>query len=115
MAVWPVDLPDYVLRDGYQEEKMEGSIRTSMDQGPAKVRKRFTAIVQNINATIFLTEAQTEILDDFYENELGFGSLSFDWVHPRTQASVTFRFVKAPAYLPDGAAWRASMQLEILP
>ena len=115
MTTWPGTLPDYVLRDGYDESAQDGNIRTPMEQGPAKVRRRFTAIVRNVNAVVSLTTAQTVILDSFYDTDLAFGSLPFTWVHPRTQATVSFRFVKRHTFKPDGSQWLAALQLEILP
>jgi hypothetical protein len=115
MPSWPSTLPDYVLQEGYSETTEPNTLRTEMSQGPAKVRRRFTAFTRNINCQIHLTAAQYEILDGFFHTDLKSGSLTFDWVHPITQASVTFRFKSPPNYSSFGSEFTAGLELEILP
>lgn len=117
MPAWPITLPQRVLADGYQEPLPEMTIRSEMDAGPAKVRRRFTAAVRTIRCQLALTAAQVTTLDTFYVTTLAGGSLSFDWVHPRTQATVAFRFAAPPQLQPEtgGSSWIASLELEILP
>ena len=115
-TVWPVTLPQYLSTDGYSESPPELSVRTQMDAGPAKVRRRFTAGVRPVSGSVLLTEAQIEILDAFYVTTLEGGSLTFDWLHPRTAASATFRFTAVPKYSTQGGdLWRADLALEIMP
>ncbi len=106
---WPASLPQRVAVDGYGEGPPDTTVRTRMDAGPAKVRRRFTAGVRPLSLQIDL--------DGFFGTTLLGGALAFDWVHPRTQAAVTLRFVRPPAYRPlaSDAAWQAVLQLEILP
>jgi hypothetical protein len=91
-------------------------LRTEMDQGPAKTRRRTTAGVRTLTMAYILSAAQTAVLDDFYLEDLSGGSLSFDYTHPRTAATVTTRFKKPPAYIPlNGGYFRAVLEMEILP
>lgn len=120
MPDWPATLPQVLPVAGYSETPPDTALRTQMDAGPAKVRRRFTAQVRPINATLILTAAQVQILDDFYVTTLEGGALPFDWIHPRDTASpptvVQFRFVRPPQYAalePD--IWQAPVELEILP
>ena len=114
---WPVGLPQLIAVDGYGETPPDTTLRTGMDAGPAKVRRRSTAGIRPLSVQLDLDAAQVETLDGFYVATLQGGALAFDWVHPRTQAIATLRFVRPPAYRPQGsdAAWRAVMQLEVLP
>jgi len=117
IPAWPAGLPQLVAVDGYGEAPPDTALRTGMDAGPAKVRRRSTAGIRPLSVQLDLDAAQVETLDDFYVETLRSGALSFDWAHPRTQEAVTLRFVRPPAYRPQGSdvAWRATLQLEILP
>ncbi len=114
---WPVGLPQLVAVDGYGETPPDTTLRTAMGAGPAKVRRRTTAGIRPLSVHLDLDAAQVETLDTFYLETLQGGALAFDWVHPRTQAVATLRFVRPPAYRPQGsdASWRAAVQLEVLP
>lgn len=115
-STWPSSLPDKALAAGYSESAPETVIRTPMDAGPAKVRRRCTGGVRRITVRQILTAAQVATLDIFFVEDLAGGSLAFDWVHPRTQAEVEMRFLSAPKYgEPKGNYWPVSFELEILP
>ncbi len=114
--VWPVSLPEYVLAAGYQEEEPETAVRTAMETGPAKARRRFTAAPRPIKCAVRLSLAQQATLSAFYQSTLVGGSLAFDWVHPVSRAAVTMRFVGKPKYAPRTAnRMDAQLDLEILP
>ena len=117
MPAWPASLPQLVAVEGYEESPPETALRTEMEAGPAKLRRRFTAGVRPLSVLLDLDAAQVETLDGFFVTDLAGGSLRFDWVHPRTQATVELRFLRPPVYRPLGsdAAWRAALHLEILP
>ena len=113
--IWPVTLPQ--LPDiGLQETAPDLVLRTEMDAGPAKVRRRFTAGVREFRTTVSpLTAAQVQTLDDFFVNDLT-GVLPFDWQIPRSGATVEMRFVEPPRYdAIDPTFYRASLSLEVLP
>ena len=114
-AAWPATLPQYVLQEGYAENGRENSIRSNMEQGPAKTRKRYTSAIRKFSVALYMTAAQVDIFDAFYESDLAFGSISFTWVHPRTQASGTFRILNQPAYTPTGPNYKVQFDMELLP
>lgn len=117
MPVWPVTLPDKPLYDGYAEQPPDNRLRTQMDVGPPKQRRRATAGVRKIQCQFRLTKAQTEILDNFYDVICASGSLTFDWTHPRTGAAVVFTFGKTPPSHTVQAddVWLSRVELEIWP
>ena len=116
MATWPPSIPQDFLVNGYRERPPKNTIRTQMDAGPDKVRRRATTKPRTISGVIELTRAQVETLDAFFRTDLEDGALRFDWVHPRTLAAVQFRFLEEPEYSPvSGATWTASLNLEVLP
>ena len=117
LVTWPASLPQEPLAEGFTEQAPNTIIRSQMEAGPAKLRRRFTAGTRNFDCQLYLSADQAEALDAFYVSTLAGGALSFDWKHPRTQAAVTFRFVEPPSYKPvkRGTAWQASLKLEVLP
>ena len=116
MAAWPASLPEYPLADSLQETAPDLVLRTQMDAGPAKVRKRFTAAPVQLAMRFELTKAQVATLLSFYETDADGGATTHTMTHPRTSATVTVRFVGQPQVRSISAdIWQADVQVEILP
>ncbi len=116
MADWPSTLPDTVISDAYQETPPDNLLRTPMDKGPAKLRRRTTTNVRNITCRDIYTTEQVATLDTFYVTTLQSGALAFDWEHPRTGSSVEMRFAARPTYTAlSGRKYQVDYQLEIMP
>lgn len=116
MASWPASLPPTPLAAGYADTPPDNVLRTQMDAGPAKLRRRTTAAVRPLVAPLLLTSAQVATLDTFYSSTLEDGALAFDWTHPRTGAAISCRFLQPPAYGdPNGDLFFVTCQLEVLP
>lgn len=97
--VWPGTLPSYLQEPGYQEKFQDQTVESQMDTGPAKIRRRFTKAIRFIQASMLLTADQVSAFETFWVTTCKGGSIPFDWVHPRTQSTTTFRFRSpAPAY-----------------
>ena len=116
MATWPVTLPEIPLIAGASETAPDVVIRTQMDAGPAKIRRRFTAGVRKHQMKMILTTAQVAILDDFFVSTLSGGAVAFDWENPRTNVAAEFRFTGPPQYTPvSGSYYDVGFELEELP
>lgn len=116
MASWPTSLPQQVLLEGYQEQQLDISIRSSVDVGPEKVRPRYTAAPVDFNCSLVLTSTQCDALDAFYDATLNFGTDRFDWTHPRTLAAVSMAFRARPGYQGIGSRYyRTQLSLRIWP
>lgn len=114
--VWPNTLPQRVDAPSFKEKPGSNTIRTAMDVGSAKVRRRTTASVRTVDATMMLSRAERDALDAFYTDTLKDGSLAFDWLHPTTQLAATFRFRDPPEFNAiSGTTYVATLPLEILP
>lgn len=111
---WPSTLP-LPLQEGYKELPPNTSIRTQMDSGPVKVRRRYTAGVRSYNFSMDLTLDEIGALDTFYVDTTRSGTLLFNWTDPRTSASVEARFIKEPEYTSMSNDGRVYIQLEVLP
>jgi len=118
---WPSGLPDKLLRDGYQEQPPELTVRSGMDEGPDKIRRWGTGNIRPIKGQQLMTSGQVDTLDNFYINTTKGGALRFDWTDPRTYGdspvtTVEMRFVERPRYQNIGGdTWRVQLNLEIMP
>jgi len=117
MATWPVTLPsfDEILIDTYQEVAPDNIIRTQMELGPDKIRKRGTAAPTPFTGSLYMTSTQVGILRTFYDGTISYGADSFDAVHPRTSSAITARFTAQPQIARMGADWVVAIGCEILP
>lgn len=116
MPAWPASLPQTPAWETNQETPPELALRTQMDAGPAKLRRRFTAGARDFSLQLRLVAAQVATLDNFFINTLAGGTLPFDWLHPRTSAAVQFRFKSPPGYSElGGTVYQVSLELEVLP
>lgn len=103
----------------HDETGPEGNVlRTPMDQGPSKARRRFTAASRKISGrTDIMTNAEVDTFETWYDDTVK-GVNSFTAIHPRTGVQETFRFLKDPpykiVYLHDDKN-RIEMELEVLP
>lgn len=116
MATWPSSLPDYPEIDGYQESKQDGAVRTQMDAGPPKQRRRFSATITEFDAVFLLDDSEIDTLETFYETTLEEGTLSFDWTHPRKGTTQLFEFRGPYQVSAIGAdLFRVTCPLRVLP
>ena len=115
MASFPASLPNPLV-SGYSDTAPNLVIRTEMDQGPAKVRKRFTAGVRPMTVNFVLTEAQVAALDTFFETTIDGGAASFTMENPRTDQTESFRFTSPPQYQAISYShYNVTLSLEQLP
>ena len=119
MAVpdWHTDLPQELFLSGYSQTYPNVTIKSEMDVGPAKVRRRFTAGVEPVSGTMILTAAQLATLDTFYNTTLLGGSLRFAWtVPPAHSVACEMRFTEPPTWTAiEPGKYEVSLALEILP
>lgn len=117
MPAWPTELYDCILKGSLKERAANNTIRTNMDVGPAKIRRRTTANVRPLSFVLKLKSPQVDVLLDFYKDDLYSGSIEFDFVHPRTSEACTCRFTGEPPEYQDQEAvlYDMPISLEILP
>lgn len=116
--VWPSTLPQNPQK-GFSETGGVLILRTPMDAGPAKMRRR-GAKPQTLAVSFVMTTDQVAILDNFIKDTIR-GTARFGFKHPRTETMVEVRIVpqsEGALYTNNYAApgyWSVSMQLEVLP
>ena len=112
---WPESLPQSPLLDGWQETLPDNTLRTEMEQGPAKLRRRSTAASGRMNLQFLLSAADCTLLDMFYSDTLAGGVSAFQMPHPRRSVMIACRFTAPPEYAAvNGGYCRARLSLEVL-
>jgi hypothetical protein len=116
--VWPGSLPQAVRVD-YSENAGALILRTPMDSGPAKLRRRGQR-PDVMKVGFYMTPAQVTTLETFVKSTLK-GTARFGFPHPRTNAAIEARIIPTD----DGELYSASyvgpgiyavdMQIEVLP
>jgi len=112
---WPTALYGKILKGSYRETPPKNTIRTSMDTGPPKVRRRSTTNNSKFDLEHFFTSAEVIVFDEFFQNTLKSGSLSFNYRHPKTQTIGEFQFSDAPEYSEMNQGYRIRTKMEMLP
>ena len=116
VPIWDNTLPQTLLVDGYGQSFPEVTIKSNMDAGPAKVRRRFTAGVEPVSGTMVMTAAQLATFTTFYNTTLLGGSLRFSWTKPPAHtAACEMRFTAPPSLTKVESNYEVSLSLEILP
>jgi hypothetical protein len=115
MSVWPATLPQKPLQSGWKETFADTGIRTKMEVGPAKTRRRTTAGVKPHEAAFYMTWEEVETLETFYNTTLASGTLEFQWEHPRTGETEDWRFTGPPEIMSWGTGFQVTFGLEQMP
>ncbi len=122
MAVrWPLALPQTPLYNGYKRQLPNNLIRSSMDTGSDKVRKRGRFKPEVISATYVLSSEQRNILENFVHNSIAEGAICFNWPHPELDKLVRARLKAGSSGLFDispystSLYWQVSLELEVWP
>lgn len=116
---WPASLPAPLL-SSCSYTPQDNQIRTAVAAGVDKVRRRFTAVGEDVRITLPLTQAQWAVLEHFVVVTLK-DVLPFDWQdfrRPPGGGNVRqYRFRIRPSWTPRGIGDRghAVLDLEMLP
>lgn len=113
---WPASLPQWVTVEQFQRKFKPRFIRTTMDRGPAKVRRRSTFEPIYYKASIIVTEAQLATFDSWFHTNLLDGVNRFDKIDPiDTATTYEFRFLDTPSVSAYGPVlFKVDMELERL-
>lgn len=115
MATWPATLPAPIL-NSIRESLADNVLRTPMDKGAAKLRRRTTASPDSLAFSLVMTPTQASTLTEFYKVTTVGGVDEFDFTHPRTSEAVKARFLQPPSLSDiNGVGYRTEVQLEIMP
>lgn len=116
MASWPSTIPQAPAFTNYSASDADATIRTSMDAGPEKVRRRYTAVSENLTCSFVMSRTEHAVFQTFFRDTISRGATSFDWVHPETGVAVVCRIVGVPTRQFVGPNhYNVSVQIEVLP
>lgn len=113
---WPISIPQTPIPDGFQDGIQELSIRSKMDVGPDKIRRRYTAGIRKLQMQFHMNGTQKSDFRAFYITTLLGGSLAFDFEDPAEGGTIELRFVTPPniEYI-GGDYWLIKCDCEKLP
>ena len=89
---WPSSLPDGLLMEGLSIEPQNNVIRSSMDAGTKKARRRYTASTIKFSGMQRFNAAEFEIFKTFFHTALADGVLRFNFTDPVNLETAEFRF-----------------------
>jgi hypothetical protein len=117
VPTWPATLPQEPSETSFKETPPDLIVRSEMDAGPDKVRKRYTAGVRLFEVEYLFLPDQMTAWESFYENEISDGVLPFTYPHPRKWGTtISVRLRDVPQYKHEGAGvFRLTLNLEQLP
>lgn len=110
MTTWPSTLK--ILKDNFSESPPDRVIRSSMEIGPAKIRRRSSSAIRPVQFKMMLNDTQLTAFETFYEAN---DALSFDFTHPRTSVVWKARFVEVPSVSVKETLYSVFVKLELLP
>jgi len=93
--VWPASLPD--CPQSWQETEIDVLIRTEMDVGIEKTRRRYTGKRMAVQVSWTITANLYHVFIDFFETTLKQGIDTFDYDHPITKVATEYRFTEPPS------------------
>ena len=111
---WPEVLPLTLRMNGLSAKRNSNVIRTTMDAGPKKARRRYTASSKEFTGSMLLDASQFFEFDQFYRVTLADGVLRFNFTDPQTLEIAEFRFTDDPTETSVDGKFEISMQLERL-
>lgn len=74
--IFPATLPNVIMSD-YGYTPGNNLIRTEMETGPAKVRRRFVSVPTKVNGTWKFTRDELKVFESFFHNQLFDGAAWF--------------------------------------
>lgn len=118
MIAWSLALPQTINVDSFGADIGDTVLRSDMDVGPAKTRRRATKSVDVYTVLMDLTIAQYQVLYDFFDIDLNGGTTTFSFTNPLTGDLEEFRMFGPPKVRPKaggGTTYVASMIWERMP
>lgn len=100
-AVWPATLPAAPDANGFQILYPQNVVRSAMDAGPIKQRRRVAWARQLMVAPFVLTMAQLADFQTFYATTTKSGTLVFEWTDPIRSVLGEYRIVETPVIESD--------------
>ncbi len=112
---WLASLQQLVNEQSFSYKHGETLIRSEVDVGPKKVRRRFTRPIDEVSVSINLTTDEFSDFKTFFDTTINGGATIFELNHPITGVLTNFRFMAPPEVRPlGGTTFQLSMQWEVI-
>jgi hypothetical protein len=111
---WPEMLPSGLLENGFTKQPKSSVIRTKMDAGPEKSRRRYTARSVGYSGRQVFDKAEFAVFEQFFHIVLADGVLRFNFEDPVTLEMSEFRFTADYSAAAVEGYYEVTMQLEKL-
>jgi hypothetical protein len=120
--IWPSTLPQGFLENDYTEAVANNVVRSQMDYGPAKVRRRTSSNPRPVSGSMVMTSTQLAALETFVNTTTLGGSLPFNFPAQRGGGTWLVRFAneglptwRFHSYNEGETSWQVSLKLEVMP
>ncbi len=97
-TAWPIALPQKVESDGFGKNFGNNVIRTTMDVGLDKLRKRYTKAIHTLSCSMKVDRSQYSVLENFYYVTLNSGTTPFTFTDPVSDVATDYRFTGPPVF-----------------
>ena len=113
MPVWPASLP-LPRRNDYALEPVDPVVRSEMESGPARQRRRFSAYPTRIPVRWSMSDGQFAVFEAFYRNILdGQEWFDTDLINGIGRTTYSARFAGIWRAAKRGARWDVDAVLEV--
>ena len=115
-VAWPSELPQVLDGDGFSFQMGPMTTSTQMQNGPRKVRRKFTKPVDVVSGKIRITYDLYNVLQTFYRTTTDGGVNPFTMTHPIHGTEYTFMFLSEPSGSHVGGnVFEVNLTLEVMP
>jgi len=112
---WPASLPQSFLVNSFVQKAPNNIVRSAVDSGPAKTRRRFTATTIPISGSMIMTKAQFLTFKTFFRDTIFDGALEFDMTDDVDGGIMTVKFNEPYEASFLGTVWEVSLSLDKQP
>lgn len=112
---WPSTVPSCFILGSQNENIGDGLLRSQMDTGPAKIRRRSSAMPSTLSGSIKMSGAEIDALKAFVVGTLMGGALPFNFPNQRGGTSLV-RLAAMPTWQRvTGDTYLVGFSFEVLP
>jgi len=101
-ATWPGALSKALKRGSFRKESIDTRLKTKMEVGPPKIRRRQTKMEYLVTGEIWVDAAEHDLLESFIDGTLAGGVLTFNFPDGITELDQEYQFEEFPAYRSEG-------------
>lgn len=113
---WPGSLPQKLETEGFSRGIGANTIRSNMEVGLDKIRKRYTKQIDPLSGTMKIDRTQYTALQTFYLVTLNAGILPFEFTDPITNTTTEYRFTSPPSFRSIGGNYFVvTLNWEVMP